>query len=86
MLYVLEDAWNTICTVVVDGYIIRPDFINRRNVSSICEKSYPPELKKQAHLHHIRFNPANPAGNTVEVCDDPANSSHNRLYSGMLRK
>ena len=40
MLYMLEDAWNPICTVVVDGYIIRQDFINRRNVCSICGKSY----------------------------------------------
>jgi len=65
----LEDTWNTICTVVVYGYIIRQDFINGRNVLRMREELLP-ELKNQTHLHHNRFNPANPAGNTVEVCDD----------------
>jgi hypothetical protein len=58
----------------------------RRNVCSICGKSYPTELKNQTHLHHIRFDPANPAGNTVEVCDDPGNSCHKMLHSGILEK
>ncbi len=85
-LYVVEDTWNTIYTIVVDGYLTKQDFIRRRNVCSICRKSYLTELKNQTHLHYVRFDPANPTGNTIEVCDDPGDSCHNRLHGGTLEK
>jgi hypothetical protein len=86
MLYVVEDTWNTIYTIVVDGYVTKQDFIRRRNVCSMCGRSYPADLKNQTHLHHVRFDPANPAGNTLEVCDDPGDSCHNRLHGGTLKQ
>lgn len=86
MLYVVEDTWNTIYTVIVDGHVTKWDYIRRKNICTMCGKSYPTELKNQPHLHHTRFDPENPAANTVEVCDDPGDSCHNRLHGGTLKK
>jgi hypothetical protein len=60
MLYVVEDNWNTIYMVVVDGHVTKMDCIRRRNVCLMCGKSYPRDLKNQTHLHHTRFDPENP--------------------------
>ncbi len=86
VLYVQEDEWNTIYTVVTDGYVTKMDYVRRKNVCSICGKSYPKDLKNQTHLHHRFLDPKNPAANTIEVCDDPDDSCHNKLHDDTLHK
>ncbi len=86
VLYVQEDEWNTIYTIVTDGHVTKMDFVRRRNVCSVCGRSYPKELRNQTHLHHMFVDPKSPAANTVEVCDDPGDSCHNRLHGGSLHK
>ena len=86
VLYVQEDEWNTMYTVITDGYVTKWDYIRRKNVCSVCGKSWPKDLKNQTHLHHVKIDPIDPAANTIEVCDDPGGSCHNKLHDGTLSK
>jgi len=56
--------------------IIRLNKNPRTNVCSTCGKSYPKELSTQTHLHHTKYDEADPLKYIIELC----NSCHTTLH------